>query len=212
MCVVCFSIGNGPRRHWPPSDAASQFLLNQYYCYWAPATRHHGAMFTTSACLLIKCTITNLHCCAASSATFTNLQCAPHQVQHSLISTVCLIKCTLTNLQCVPHQVQHSLISTVHLHQVHRYQSPVCTTPSATFTNVHCVPSTCSPFTNLQCYASTSTNLHCCSATVAAFYSVAPFVSYYFMWLCYLSIMWLCDYATRQFYIINNLAADVNTP
>ena len=38
--------------------------------------------------------------------------------------------------------------------------------------------------------------------TVAPFYSIAPFVSYHFG---------PCDYATRQFYIINNLATDVNT-
>ena len=40
-------------------------------------------------------------------------------------------------------------------------------------------------------------------STVAPFYGVAPFVSYHFV---------PCDYATRQFYIINNLATDVNTP
>ena len=40
-------------------------------------------------------------------------------------------------------------------------------------------------------------------STVALFYSVSPFVSYHFV---------PCDYATRQFHIINNLATDVNTP
>ena len=104
-CVLyVFSIGNGLRRHWPPTDAASQFLLNQYYCYWAPATRHHGAMFTNLQCgASSSATFTNLYCVPSSSATFTNLHSAP--------ST----SAPFTNLQCVPRQVRHSLISTVHL-------------------------------------------------------------------------------------------------
>ena len=55
-------------------------------------------------------------------------------------------------------------------------------------------PSSSAPFTNFQC----CTNLHCC-----AFFSVAPFVSYRFV---------SYDYATLQFYIINHLATDANTP
>ena len=38
MCCV-LSIGNGPRRNRPPTVAASQFPLSQYYCYWVPATK-----------------------------------------------------------------------------------------------------------------------------------------------------------------------------
>ena len=75
MCCV-FSIGNGPWRHRPPAGAPSQFLLNQYYCYWTPATSRRGATFT------------NLQCGASSSATFTNIQCALLQVHHSPISSV----------------------------------------------------------------------------------------------------------------------------
>ena len=92
------------------------------------------------------------------------------------------------------------------------------------------VPSSCAPFTNLQCctFHKCCADLHCCAfqvhhspissvvpstsvapivtvapSTVAPFWSVAPFVSYHFV---------PCDYATRQFYIINNLATDVNMP
>ena len=76
-CVLCvFSIGNGPRRHRPPVGAASQCMLNQYYCYWAPATRHPVASFT------------NLQYGASSSAPFTNLKCVLLQEHRSPISSV----------------------------------------------------------------------------------------------------------------------------
>ena len=129
MCCV-FSIGNGPWRYWPPTGSASQFALNQYYCYWVPATK----------------------------ASWCDVHQSP--VLH-------LIKCTI-------------------------HQSPL----------LHLIKF---PFTNLQYYAfyKGCTNLHCCTATVAPFYSIAPFVHYNFV---------PCDYATRQFCIINNLATDVNMP
>ena len=112
-------------------------------------------------------------------------------------------------------------------------KSPVCTSSSAQFTNLHFAPSTSAQFTNLHCTPSPSApfaNLQCAPhqvhrspistvrllqvhsspiSTVAllqlhrSIYSVAPFVSYYFM---------PCDYATRRFYVINNIATDVNTP
>ena len=105
----------------------------------------------------------------------------------------------------VPHQVHDSPISTVCLLQVHH--SPIssvllikCTiqkSPQCAFYNctVHQSP--------VLCLYKGCTNLHCCASIVAPFYCVAPFVSNYLM---------PSDYATRQFYIINNLATDVNTP
>ena len=116
-----------------------------------------------------------------------------------------------------PHQVRHSPIFSDVCHQVH--QSPISgVTPSTSVAPIDTVaPSTSVPFTNLQCYAfyKGCTNLnccacykcythhHCCTSTVAPFYSVAPFICCYFM---------PCDYATRQFHIINNLATNVNMP
>ena len=76
--------------------------------------------------------------------------------------------------------------------------SSVAPSSSALFTNLHYAPSSSAPFTNLQCYASTRVALN---STVALLQlnrsSVAPFDSYYFI---------PCDYATHQFYIIDNLA------
>ena len=61
------------------------------------------------------------------------------------------------------------------------------------------------PFSDFQCctFYKCCTHRHCCAPTVAPFYSLAPFVSNYFV---------PCDDATRQFYISNNLATNVNTP
>ena len=116
-----------------------------------------------------------------------------------------------------PHQVRRSLISSVHLIKCTIHQSALVPSSSVPFTNLHCVPSTSALFTNLHVAPSTSAPynqstvlylqmlhqsplLHFYSCTI---YSVAPFVSYYFM---------SCDYDTRQFYIINNLSTDVNMP
>ena len=68
-CVFC--IRNEPRRYWPSTGAASQFPLNQYYCYWVPATKtswcdvHQSPVWHLIKCNihqypvsgLIKCTI-----------------------------------------------------------------------------------------------------------------------------------------------------------
>ena len=98
----------------------------------------------------------------------------------SPIYTVCL------------HQVWRSPISSVLLIKWTIHQSPVCTSSSAPFTNLHCAPSTSAPFTNLHCVPSItapftnlqchtfyqgSTNLHCCASTVAPFYGVAPLLA-----------------------------------
>ena len=78
-----------------PTGAASQFLLNQYYCYWVPVTKsswcdvHQSPVWASSSA-----TFTNIRCDASSSATFSNLQGAPHQVHHSPIYKGC------TNLHC----------------------------------------------------------------------------------------------------------------
>ena len=128
----------------------------------------------------------------SASAPFTNLQCcAFHE---------CSAICTVA-----PSTLRHSPISTVAPHQVHH--SPISSiAPSTSVAQIYTVaPSESAPFTNLQYYTfyKGCTNLHCCASLVAPFYSVAPFVSYYSV---------PCDYATRQFYIINNFATDVNTP
>ena len=94
-------------RRWPPTDAASQFPFNQYFCYWVPATRHCGPTFANLQCgASSSAMFTNHHCAPSPSATFTNQVCAP--------ST----SAPFTNLQCAPHQVRCSLISTMRLLQV----------------------------------------------------------------------------------------------
>ena len=124
-------------------------------------------------------------------------------MRRSLISTVRI------------HQVWRSLISTVHLLQVH---CSLISNECLIKCNVHKFPlctfykCTIHQSTVLRLYKG-CTNLHCCSVTVAPVYSIAPFVSYYFM-ICDYATHQLCDYATLNstFYIINNLATDVNMP
>ena len=107
--IVCcvFSIGNGPRRNRPPTIAASQFPLSQYYCYWVSATKasycaihkssvlrqssllsllqvHHSPIISvaTSTSVVPIFTVP-----PSSSAPFTNLPC-------------CAFYKGCTNLQC----------------------------------------------------------------------------------------------------------------
>ena len=63
--IVChvFSIGNGPRRNRPPTVAASQFLLSQYYCYWVPATKASWCTIHQSSVLHLPRVLRHLHCC-----------------------------------------------------------------------------------------------------------------------------------------------------
>ena len=129
---------------WPPTDTASQFLLIQYYCYWALETRHHGwyDIHLSPVRRLIKWTFDNLHCGASSSVTFTNLHCAPSaSATFTNLHCVPSASVTFTNLHCVP--------STSALSNLHCVPST-----SAPSTKLQCVPSTSAPFTNLQCYAS----------------------------------------------------------
>ena len=105
-----------------------------------------------------------------------------------------LIKCTVHKSPlCGFYKLVHRLPkSSVRLIKCTIHQYPLCAFYKRT---VHQSP--------VLCLYKGYTNLHCCASTVALFYSVAPFVSYYFV---------PCDYATRQFYIINNFATDVNMP
>ena len=158
-CVLCgFSIGNEPRRHRPPVGAASQFMLNQYYCYWAPATRHPGATFT------------NLQYGASTSAPFTNLKCVLLQEHRSPISSVA----PSTSVHRFPF---------LRLIECTTHQSPVLHLPRGCADLHSCASTSAAPFTDLQCctFYKCCTHCHCCASTVAPFYSVAPFVSYYFM-------------------------------
>ena len=51
--VVCSvsSIGNGQRSNRPPTVAASQFPLDQFYCYWVPATKESWCTIHQSSVL-----------------------------------------------------------------------------------------------------------------------------------------------------------------
>ena len=153
MCCL-FSIGNGPRRCWPPTGAASQFPLNQYYCYWVPATKA-------------------LWCDVHQSPLLHLINCTVHQSPVLHLARVLLQSPLLHLIKCAIHQSsQVRLLQVVH-------HSPISSI--APSTNV-------APIITVAPY------------TVALFYSVAPFVSYHFV---------PCDYATHQFYIINNLATDL---
>ena len=89
--IVCcvFSIVNGPRKYRPPTVAASQFLLSQYYCYWVPATKaswcaihqasllsllqvHNSPIFSVAPSTSVAPIFTIAD---SSSAPFTNLHC-----------------------------------------------------------------------------------------------------------------------------------------
>ena len=121
------------------------------------------------------------------------------------------------NFTVEPHQVQSSPILTVAPHHVTFHQSPVLCLPRVLrqstllcLLQVHrslifCVmPSTrVAPISTVVPSTSVATIVTVAPSTVAPFYSVAPFVSYHFV---------QCDYATRQFHMINNLATDVNMP
>ena len=109
------------------------------------------------------------------------------------------------------HQVWHSPISSDSSHQVHSVHqvwrsqiSSVCFMKR----DFHKCSVHWSPLRLLQMHrslistaTSTSapfTNLHCCVATVAPSCSESPFISYYFVWLCYPTFKWLCNYAAHQ--------------
>ena len=115
-----FSIGNRTSEVCPTTGAASQFPLNQYYCYWVPAIKaswcevHPSPMCTSSSA-----PIPNLHCVPSTSAPFTNLQCAPHKVHHSPISSVSLPQGLHQSKQLHLLQVLHpsSLLRLLQLHR-----------------------------------------------------------------------------------------------
>ena len=184
MCCV-FSTRNGPRRHRPPAGAASQFLLNLYNCYCAPSTRHHGVTFT------------NLQCRASSSATFTNLQSVLLQVHHSLISSVRFYKSTIhqSPVLRLPRVLRRSILlrwslllhlikCTTHQFQMLRLPRMLRRSPLLHFYKC--------------CTIRQSPVLHLLQVLHPS--SLLRFYSCYFM---------PRDYATRWFYIINNLATYV---
>ena len=190
MCGVCgvFFIGNKPLRYKPPSIAASQFPLSQYYCYWVPAMKELWCdVHQFSVLFLHQSSVLRLIKCIVNQSPMLHLPRVLHQS-------------TLLRLLLFHHSPIFSVV------------------PSTSVVPIDTVaPSTSAPFTNLQCYTfykgctnlhwcafyKCCTHCHCCASTVAPFYSVDPFGSCYFV---------PCDYATRQFYITNNLATDVNTP
>ena len=118
-CVLCV-FKDRHRRNWPPTVAAFQFPLSQYYYCWVQQLRHWSATFTNHQCCAFHECCTNQHCCSSPSATFTNGQCCAFQGcctnQHCCAFYCCALYCprvlcqsTLLHLL----QVHHSPISSV---------------------------------------------------------------------------------------------------
>ena len=171
-------------------ERTSEEKATYWYCFSVPV--NPKLLLLGSSNKASWCDVHQSQVDASPSAPLPISSVAPHQVHHCQSTLWRITKCTLTNLHCA-------------LHQEHHYQSPVCTSSSATFTNLHCAPSTSALFTNLQCYA---------SMRVAPIYTVVLLQLHYSTVNLHLLVTILCDYATRRlchyatrpFYIINNLA------
>ena len=164
-----------------PTDTASRFLLIQCYCYWDPATKHRGVTFTNLQWGYSQ--VQTVHQVWHSTISSEDTH-QVHQVRTNLQwgispSSPSSPSVTFTNMQCVLHQMR--------LLQVHRSLISTATSTSALFTNLHCTTSTrVAPFSTVELL-----QLHHPAVNLHLF-------RYYFVWLCYPTIKWSCNYATHQ--------------
>ena len=118
--MLCVFHRERPQRYMPPTFAASQFPLSQYYCYWVPATKalwceiHQSSLFHFNQGTTHQSPVLRLPLVLRQSTLLHHLQ-----VHHSPISSV-TPSTRVAPISTVAPSISVAPIVTVALLQLHR--------------------------------------------------------------------------------------------